>query len=177
MGSTLAQTYQILSDCLIRGLGKLGIRCEAHDSLIDPRQVRSNVKLPCFLAPNRDELMVGGKKLIGSAQKRTAEAVLQHGSIPLTGAFRQLPMLQRGTESERKALNRLLRSKCTSIREAAPQVTEANLVAALKEGFAEGLGVDVREQPWTDEEFGAIDTLSRSSGFLEKWQTAGAGRE
>src|SRR3990172_5523606 len=39
----------------------------------------------CFEVPSSYEITVGGKKLIGSAQARKKEGVLQHGSLPLTG--------------------------------------------------------------------------------------------
>ena len=39
----------------------------------------------CFEVPSTYEITVDGKKLIGSAQARKKEGVLQHGSLPLTG--------------------------------------------------------------------------------------------
>ena len=40
--------------------------------------------LVCFQSAGRHEIRVGGRKLIGSAQRRTGGVFLQHGSI-LTG--------------------------------------------------------------------------------------------
>ena len=37
----------------------------------------------CFEVPSTYEITVNGKKLIGSAQARKKEGVLQHGSLPL----------------------------------------------------------------------------------------------
>ena len=39
----------------------------------------------CFAAPVGGEVLVGGRKLVGSAQVRRANAFLQHGSILLSG--------------------------------------------------------------------------------------------
>jgi lipoyl(octanoyl) transferase len=39
----------------------------------------------CFEVPSTYEITVNGKKLIGSAQARKKEGVLQHGSLPLVG--------------------------------------------------------------------------------------------
>jgi len=39
--------------------------------------------MPCFAFPARDEIEIGGRKIVGSAQKRTGTLFLQHGSIPL----------------------------------------------------------------------------------------------
>ena len=40
----------------------------------------------CFAAPVGGEILVGGKKLVGSAQVRKRDAFLQHGSILLAGS-------------------------------------------------------------------------------------------
>ena len=40
--------------------------------------------LPCFMSPSRYELMVEGRKIAGSAQRRIRRAFLQHGSMPIT---------------------------------------------------------------------------------------------
>lgn len=43
----------------------------------------------CFSAHSRFDLLVDGRKLMGSAQRRTATAVLQHGSLILKTRFDQ----------------------------------------------------------------------------------------
>src|SRR5207244_10788664 len=39
---------------------------------------------PFFLSPSRYELMVDGRKIVGSAQRRVRRSFLQHGSMPIT---------------------------------------------------------------------------------------------
>jgi lipoate-protein ligase A len=39
---------------------------------------------PCFVSPSRYELMVDGRKIVGSAQRRVRRSFLQHGSMPIT---------------------------------------------------------------------------------------------
>src|SRR5207244_6006630 len=39
---------------------------------------------PCFISPSRYELMVDGRKIAGSAQRRVRASFLQHGSMPIT---------------------------------------------------------------------------------------------
>ena len=38
---------------------------------------------PCFISPSRYELTVGGRKIVGSAQRRLRRGFLQHGSMPI----------------------------------------------------------------------------------------------
>jgi lipoate-protein ligase A len=41
--------------------------------------------LACFAASVPGEITAGGRKLVGSAQRRSRRTLLQHGSIPLAG--------------------------------------------------------------------------------------------
>ncbi len=169
MGNTVSESYRIISSCLMAGLARVGIDCLPHDSVLDSQEVRKQVKLPCFLAPNRDEIMVGGKKLVGSAQKRTAEAVLQHGSIPITGAFRSLPLYQRATDDERQTMMKLLKRKCTSIEEIIGDIEPERITAGLKRGFIETLGMEYEDQSWTCEEEKSISDTADSEEFRRSW--------
>ena len=47
----------------------------------------------CFAEPSAGELMLEGRKLVASAQRREAGALLQHGSILLTDCQRRIPEL------------------------------------------------------------------------------------
>jgi lipoate-protein ligase A len=78
--STLADSYRLISQGLMRGLEKIGLKSCLADA--PPNSyVRGN--LPCFSYPARDEIEVEGKKIVGSAQKRAGSKFIQHGSIPL----------------------------------------------------------------------------------------------
>jgi hypothetical protein len=50
------------------------------------RLARPARPISCFAAPVGGELLVRGKKLVGSAQVRRANAFLQHGSILMAGS-------------------------------------------------------------------------------------------
>jgi len=77
---TLRDSYRLISRALMRGLELMGLApCMAGAS--PPDYVKG--VMPCFALPARDEIEIGAKKIIGSAQKRTGAAFLQHGSIPL----------------------------------------------------------------------------------------------
>jgi lipoate-protein ligase A len=77
---TLAGSYKLISQALMAGLEKMGIEPSSADQA-PPFYAKSD--LPCFSHPAQDEIEVNGKKIIGSAQKRTGTKFLQHGSIPL----------------------------------------------------------------------------------------------
>jgi len=77
----LHQSYLLISRVLVQALQSLGV--EATLSKGSPSEL-SRSHNPCFSFPTANEIEVGGKKIIGSAQKRDKQALLQHGSIPLT---------------------------------------------------------------------------------------------
>jgi lipoate-protein ligase A len=52
-----------------------------HQARSKPARTRQSSA--CFLAPSRYEIMAGGKKLLGSAQRRLQGVILQQGSLPL----------------------------------------------------------------------------------------------
>ena len=76
----LHATYALLGEALRQGLAALGIAAERRGAgAPGPREG----EFDCFQSPAADELCVGGRKLAGSAQRRTGEGVLQHGSLRL----------------------------------------------------------------------------------------------
>jgi lipoyl(octanoyl) transferase len=77
---TLRDSYRLISGALMAGLALMGLDPRMAE-ISPPAYIRGT--MPCFALPARDEIELGGKKIIGSAQKRTGTAFLQHGSIPL----------------------------------------------------------------------------------------------
>jgi lipoate-protein ligase A len=84
--------------------------------------------------------MIGGRKLLGSAQKRTTSAVLQHGSIPVGPVFRRLPAYLNLSHEMRSRYADSLKTKCACVNEIAPQLTIERLTECVEEGFRRELG-------------------------------------
>ncbi len=75
-------SYRRIANAIIETLKRLGV----HDAGADTVAKEDKAKGPvCFEAPSDYEVVGGGKKLVGSAQWRRVDAVLQHGSLPLYG--------------------------------------------------------------------------------------------
>jgi lipoate-protein ligase A len=86
------ESYKKLSQALLCALRLLGMPVEALEKpVMLPTDTASleadngSSNPVCFEAPSNYEITVGGKKLVGSAQARRKEGVLQHGSLPLYG--------------------------------------------------------------------------------------------
>lgn len=77
----LYQSYMLISKVLVNAFKAIGV--DAYLSKGSSSQFsRSNN--PCFSFPTLHEIEAGGKKIVGSAQKRNNKALLQHGSIPIS---------------------------------------------------------------------------------------------
>lgn len=79
-GASLHETYMKINAALLSFLSGLGL--EADISAGESREQASG--MVCFKSAGKHEISVGGRKLVGSAQRRRGDVFLQHGSI-LTG--------------------------------------------------------------------------------------------
>jgi lipoyl(octanoyl) transferase len=83
LAGTLLESYQRLSAALVKALDFLVLPVEVQEKAPSPSSKNTNPV--CFEVPSAYEITVGGKKLVGSAQARRREGLLQHGSLPLFG--------------------------------------------------------------------------------------------
>jgi len=86
--------YAAVNRALVRGLRRLGV-----DAALQPRDGRRAAMpslAPCFGDAAEGEVVVGGRKLVGSAQRRDGAVLLQHGSLLLAGDQSAVGMLLRG---------------------------------------------------------------------------------
>jgi lipoate-protein ligase A len=131
-GGTLNGAYGRASALIARALQAVGIPAElasgSRREAPDPKGAGGPV--PCFASTARHEIVLGARKLVGSAQRRTSRALLQQGSILLGPAHRRLgEYLPRGPGRDRAV--RLLE---TGAAEAGPEydsVDRAAFLAAL----------------------------------------------
>ena len=69
------ESYKVIANALIIALNKIGLNAEMKKA---PEKVKTPI---CFNSSNWYELLVNGKKISGSAQRRLDGKVLQHGPI------------------------------------------------------------------------------------------------
>jgi lipoyl(octanoyl) transferase len=140
--SDISGTYKIISNCIARGLAYLGINAHLAET---GRPLKENdFQSYCFSAPSRNELLVFGRKICGSAQTRVSGGFLQHGSIlvnfnpALTASF--LLPARNGDQLKK------LRDSVAAINEEIPfPVEEQEICANLKKGFIDVLGIETSE--------------------------------
>ncbi len=87
-GHRIADAHAVIAECLAVGLDTLGIEIDFGRPAQGP--VRDSTTAPCFASSGRYEVLVRGRKLVGSAQRRNANAFLQHGSVLIGRAHEHL---------------------------------------------------------------------------------------
>jgi lipoate-protein ligase A len=76
----LLETYRVLGSGLAAGLRRLGVEAEVVPLV---RERPGPAPTFCFARTGAYEIAVGGRKLVGSAQRRQGGGFLQHGSLLL----------------------------------------------------------------------------------------------
>lgn len=146
------ESYRKISACLLRALEMLGVHADSN--LKNTEENHLSKDPVCFQYPSDYEITFSGKKIIGSAQARRANALLQHGAIPLSGDItRIISCLAFDTQEQREKSSKELRSRAGTLEEAGlPNVSWENLVQAMVSAFEEVFVLELIEADLSDEE-------------------------
>jgi len=157
----LMESYRRLSRALSASIEILGLEVQVYTGK-NPLAVNQPV---CFENPSEFEITVDGKKIIGNAQARKKEGILQHGTLPLTGDLTRITeVLQYGTPGEKdQAARQLLKKAATVETLLGKKVSWDEAAQAFKTGFQEILNVKFIESDLTIKE-------EEQAAMLEKTQ-------
>jgi lipoate-protein ligase A len=125
----------------------------------------------CFEVPSTYEITVGGKKLIGSAQARRKDGVLQHGSLPLTGDLTRIcQALVFPDESAReRAMQRLL-ARATTVESVLGREVEWGTAAqAFAHAFEAQLGLTLEAGELSASELARTEELVKEKYAHPSW--------
>lgn len=113
LAGSVLESYRCLASALLMALHKLNIPAESQAA---SSSGESSPKGPvCFEVPSNYEITVYEKKLIGSAQARRKEGLLQHGALPLSGDLTRITeVLSFPDEATRQAAAIRLLSRATT---------------------------------------------------------------
>ena len=146
----VVESYRRLSAALLGGLDILKVGAD-----ITSREKGGQATGPvCFEVPSNYEITALGKKLIGSAQVRRKQTVLQHGTLPLDGDItRIVDALYFETDIERETARQKVASRATTIKSILGFVPDWEVVAdALHQSFASTFELSFIESHLTDDE-------------------------
>ncbi len=152
----LHRSYMLISTVLMNAFNTLGL--EAYLSTGSPSHLAKSNN-PCFSFPTPNELEIQGKKIAGSAQKRNKQALLQHGSIPISMNY---DLYAAGTRSKAKLIKRSM----TTLSEVSDK-TKADLSQALVESFQAFIRQPIEQFEFDQEEKNTIAEIERKYNSKE----------
>jgi lipoate-protein ligase A len=177
LGENTNKTYHRISAALLEGLHFLGIEGEWVKPSSEMRATAFDLisSKPCFLSNSRYEITVGGRKLIGSAQRRFSsrsdekESFIQHGSIPTgEGRFHMADLMPEGDRLE--TIKRSWKEKSTNlVRELNRKVTTEEMIFAIQSGFEKTFGCPMEDSQISEPELNRVKSLLQRKYLTPKW--------
>ena len=162
MPNSVIGSYKVISAGLLQGLKNLGL-----NPVLNSKAKKGERSALCFNDASWYEILVNGKKIIGSAQKRINGKILQHGSILIkTNAKEYCSLFNLPTPD----FDDLIKKRMTSIHdELGEEVGYCQVKEAVKEGFRSALQLDFETTSLTDEELQQADKLANDKYINDEW--------
>ncbi len=180
LAGSVLESYNRLAQALLLAVRSLELPVEMKDAQHVGHAAReappkrgslTHANPVCFEVPSSYEIMVGGKKLIGSAQARKKEIVLQHGSLPLTGDLTRIcQALVFENESARAQAAQRLLARATTVESALGRAVAWETAAqAFIHAFETQLGLCFERGELSDSESNRAEELVREKYDHPAW--------
>lgn len=140
----LLDSYKKISEAFVLAFKKTGIQVTSKEKRENGRVLaRSSM---CFKTSSLGEIMIENRKMVGSAQKRWVNGLLQQGSIP----FNYNEDMLRNIFGEERTSR--INNYMTGLKELFPDINEDNFKRNISESFKESFGVSLVPSYPTKEE-------------------------
>ncbi len=161
----LLDSYHYICKGIIRAINYLG--GNAYFSSREDSEISSP---SCFAAPTFSDILLNGKKVVGSAQMRNSYGLLQHGSILYEVDVDDIFFCFNMSDEKRKRLSTLAKKKISSLSsEIGKKITFDMVKDVLKKGMSEILGEELEESSLTPEEKKLAEKLYEEKYSTEQW--------
>ncbi len=119
----------------------------------------------CFHSSSYGEILINNRKIVGSAQKRWVDGLLQQGSIPYSYDMERLRNIFGGDEIIS------LRDCAVGLRELLPGLDEGLFREIVAASFEEAFGISFVPSPATPEELTLAEELQRKKYLPGLWKS------
>ncbi|HLC96244.1 MAG TPA: biotin/lipoate A/B protein ligase family protein [Candidatus Nanoarchaeia archaeon] len=162
MPASIVESYKVISKGLLQGLKNLGL-----DPRMNEEVTKGHKSAVCFQEPSWYEILVNGKKILGSAQKRIQGKLLQHGAILIEADIDTYCSLFKNYSTQ---MAKEVKKRMTSIATERNKKTDyAEVRDAMADGFRTALNMDIQKSSLTGDEMAAAETLSRKKYGTATW--------
>lgn len=162
MPLNLLDSYKKISLAILFALKSFGI-----DAQMQEREQKEKSAI-CFHGINYNEIVVGNKKIVGSAQTRKNGKILQHGSILLDIDYEKMISLFH-TPNKEKSVEKSKQRVTAIKRELGKNIDKETLKAKLLQGFTRSLGANIQEENIKEEEYKNIEKISEEKYKQASW--------
>jgi lipoate-protein ligase A len=133
---SIYETYKLISQPILSSLKKIGLNAEFHRL----KMAKTYRTSSCFDSPNLYEIAVNGKKIVGSAQLRRNDSILQHGSILF--AWDKEHWVLSHSNSNYEFVKEELENSMTTLNENGIDITPEEFSIILEAEFSKFFSVD-----------------------------------
>lgn len=156
------ESYRSIANALVSALKKFNVEVEIKKV---PERVATSI---CFNSSNWYELLVNGKKISGSAQRRMSGKILQHGSILMDFDYEKNLILFNSDNLIDNSDN--LKKRITSIKNILKkEIDYKEFADALRYGFQKNFGFDLIDDSLSEEEMKLAEKLRKEKYLTEEW--------
>ncbi len=165
LSMSLLDSYHYICRGIIKAIEYLGGK--AYFSSREDAEISSP---SCFAAPTFSDILINGKKVVGSAQMRNDYGLLQHGSILYEVNVDDIFYCFNMSEEHRKRLSALAKKKISSLSdEIGKKITFDMIKSALKMGMQEILCEEIVEVGLTKDELSLANRLYKEKYSTYEW--------
>jgi lipoate-protein ligase A len=161
----LETSYKWICGPIIAALLNVGV-----SAALAPHGSTGFVSASCFTAPGTTDIVAGHRKIVGSAQMRTRDGFLQHGSVILKTDLEKLFAVVRTSQSDVHEVSLRAARLMTSVSDEAHRaVSFREMASALATAFSTAEGIRLFPDSLTARETAsAADIVTRKYG-REDW--------
>ena len=157
----LFESYRCISAAFIAGFTRLGIAASAKEQKESGRTLTRSPL--CFQSSSYGEILIKNRKIVGSAQKRWQDGLLQQGSIPYAYDTETMECIFGVAGSGRE------RDVMTALRTVKPDIDDRTLKDAIVGGFEEVFGISLPGTHPSPEEFRLARELEEQKYLQASW--------
>lgn len=175
---SILENYKYVADALLCGLSKLGIKAELHPALRKKPGEERTPSAICFDSPSYLEVKVDDKKFCGSAQNKTTNCFLQHGTIYFDIDPKIHYLCMTPPENLKGLDDEMIEFSAEILKKSMACISELNiekkpdftdLAESLKEGFGEAFKFEVEKKSLTESELKRFKELNETKYAGGKW--------
>ncbi|MHB8994631.1 MAG: lipoate--protein ligase family protein [Armatimonadota bacterium] len=176
-GKSVMGSYRSISRGIESGLSLLGVGAHLAERKDEERMKAKGLPTVCFAKAAKCDMTVQGRKIVGSAQTRRRGIIMQHGSVPIHIDPEEHLAVMPGDGVDEASKAKLMEAACGVADALGHPISYDELAAALAQGFAQRLGLELEPGELTEWELAKARELKETKYTTDDWNRKPGKRE